>query len=161
MLARSALLRAEDDQTWATLGIAQSLLGNFRAARAAYRRGLQLAPASVCCLHNLGHLLDIAFERPREALRYLRAAHLAEPDEPEIAASLAHALGRTGQLEQARRLLARALRSTEDEADRVLADWYAMGRATGEAVAASDAAAQPPSHTQGLPGRRSCPSVGP
>ncbi|MBN2191223.1 MAG: hypothetical protein JW751_00255 [Polyangiaceae bacterium] len=122
-LAREALATAEDDQTYVVLGIAHTLLQNFRSARVAYWRALSIAPGNVCCLHNLGHLLDVAFDRPAAALPYLRAAHAAIPDEPELAASYAHALGRVGQIERARHLLRQALGSTDGRAERLLDEW--------------------------------------
>ncbi len=120
-LACAALAVAEDAPTYAVLGIAHTLLGNYRCARRAYGRGLALDPGELCCLHNLGHLLDVAFDRPAAALPYLRAAYLALPEEPEVAASFAHALGRAGDLEQARRLLRRAV--GDADAKRLLAAW--------------------------------------
>ncbi len=123
-LAREALAAAEDEQTYAVLGIAHTLLGNYRSARRAYGRGLALDPGQLCCLHNLGHLLDVAFDRPVAALPYLRAAHLVLPDEPEVTASFAHALARAGDLERARRLLRRAL--GDADADRLLAEWVGV-----------------------------------
>ncbi|HOU89454.1 MAG TPA: hypothetical protein PLU22_00350 [Polyangiaceae bacterium] len=135
-LAREALATAEDEQTYAVLGIAHTLLGNYRSARRAYGRGLGLDPGHLCCLHNLGHLLDVAFDRPAAALPYLRAAHLLLPDEPEVTASFAHALARAGDLERARRLLRRALGNAD--ADRLLAEWVGVeAKARPETGAAS------------------------
>lgn len=160
-LAREALAVAEDEQTYAVLGIAHTLLGNFRSARRAYYRGLALDPGSVCCLHNLGHLLDVAFERPAAALPYLASAHRALPDEPEVAASYAHALGRAGELERARVLLRRALGGAADAADRLLAEWVGddtevAPRAAPVAVAqlgAAPATARPSRAPGGVAGR--------
>ncbi len=138
-LACEALAVAEDEQTYAVLGIAHTLLGNFRSARRAYFRGLAIDPGDACCLHNLGHLLDVAFDRPAAALPYLAAAHRALPDEPEVAASYAHALGRAGELEQAKALLRRALGSAADDADRLLAEWVGVGNeAVTKAVPVAD-----------------------
>lgn len=99
----------DDDGAWGVLGLAQTLLGNFRAAVAAYRKALDVAPDNPWYSHNLGHLLDVALGRPREALPYLMAAFEAEPNENEIAASYAHALARSGKLAVAKKLYRRAI----------------------------------------------------
>lgn len=99
----------EDDGAWAVLGLAQTLLGNYRAAAAAYRRAIDITPDNPWYAHNLGHLLDVALNRPREALALLAEAYEAEPDENEIAASYAHALARSGKLAQAKKLFRRAV----------------------------------------------------
>ncbi len=101
-------LDSRADEVWSILGMAHTVLGNYRAARQAHRRALDLAPDAPSHLHNLGHLLDVAFERHRDALRYLRAAHEAVPDEPELAGSYAHALIRSGSVDHAREVLLRA-----------------------------------------------------
>lgn len=109
-LAR-ALIVAEraGAQTHAVLALAHSLLGNFRCAVQAYERALGLAPDTVEYSHNLGHLLDVALDRPRQALLHLGRAHRAEPRDVEIAASYAHALQHAGRTRDARRLLCRLL----------------------------------------------------
>jgi tetratricopeptide (TPR) repeat protein len=118
------LLRYEDDaDTWAVLGLAHTLLGNYRCARKAYYRALALSPGCPAYSHNLGHLLDVALGRPEAALIHLDRAHRSLPDEPEIASSYAHALLRVGQAELAARLLTRALDGNRRAADRVLANW--------------------------------------
>jgi tetratricopeptide (TPR) repeat protein len=122
LLARRLLQIEDDPQTRAVLGLAQTLLGNYRSACAAYRRALLLAPESPEYAHNLGHLLDVALERPRDALAYLRAAQRELPDEPEVAASLAHALVRTGAVDEARRLLQQSL-SDDAAVERWLTSW--------------------------------------
>lgn len=113
----------EDDRAWAALGLAHTLLGNFRSAERAYREALYLAPCSPWYAHNLGHLIDIAFDRPRDALKYLRAAHRSLPHEPEIAGSYAHALARADRWQEAVPLLARALDRDEEAARALLEDW--------------------------------------
>jgi len=99
----------DDDGAWGVLGLAQTLLGNYRAAAAAYRKALAIAPENPWYAHNLGHLLDVALGRPDEALPLLMAAFEAEPNENEIAASYAHALARTGKLAIAKKLYRRAI----------------------------------------------------
>ncbi len=99
----------EDDGAWSVLGLAQTLLANYRAAASAYRKALAIAPENPWYSHNLGHLLDVALGRPEEALPLLMAAYEAEPNENEIAASYAHALARTGKLAMAKKLYRRAV----------------------------------------------------
>lgn len=96
-------------QSHAVLALAHSLLGNFRCAVQAYERALALAPNTVEYAHNLGHLLDVALDRPRQALVHLGQAHRADPEDVEIAASYAHALQHAGRASDARRLLCRSL----------------------------------------------------
>jgi tetratricopeptide (TPR) repeat protein len=122
-LACDVLRHREDDEAWAILGLAQTLLGNYRCAKKAYYRALALAPNCPAYAHNLGHLLDVALDRPRDGLLYLACAHRAEPDEPELASSYAHALARSGKLDAARRILRRALSKDEADVERILTAW--------------------------------------
>lgn len=124
VLAKRSLVAGERAHAWAVLGLAQSALGHFRASIRAYRRALLLVPENPWYCHNLGHLLDVAFNRPSDALVYLERAYAGQPAEPEIASSLAHALARTGQVERARVLLTRATGS-----DQVARDWLERWRA--------------------------------
>ncbi len=98
----------DDDAAHALMGLCQALQGNFRMAVSAYRRAISLTPANPWYNHNLGHLLDVALDQPREALGYLRRAHRAAPDQEEVGASLAHCLGRMDLRDEAL-VLARAL----------------------------------------------------
>lgn len=125
-LARDVLRHAEDAQAWAVLGLAYTLLGHYHCAKQAYFRALAVSPDCAWSLHNLGHLLDVALGRPHSGLYYLRSAYLLEPDVKEIAASYAHALGRSGHVEHARRVLSRALRCRK-RAERLLSSWLAPG----------------------------------
>src|SRR4051812_31217431 len=84
-LALDVLAEGAEPRAFGVLGIAHSLLGNFRAARRAYERAVELEPEHPAYRHNLGHLLDVAFDRPRDALRHLAAARRARPDEGAIA----------------------------------------------------------------------------
>src|SRR5512146_974465 len=69
LFARRVLaLCPDDDGAWAVLGLAQSLLGHYRYATRAYERALQLAPNNPWYAHNLGHLYDVALDRPADAL---------------------------------------------------------------------------------------------
>ena len=90
-------LRPDDDGAWAVLGLAQSLLGHYRFAARAYERALSLAPNNPWYAHNLGHLYDVALDRPADALPLLERATSAQPNEADIAASYAHALARAGK----------------------------------------------------------------
>ena len=105
------------------LGVAHMRLGHFRAARHALERALRLAPDDVAVLHNLGHLLDVAFDRPEEALPHLALACRIVPDEPAIASSHAHALARTGQEARAEQLLVRSARLSPGLAQATIAAW--------------------------------------
>lgn len=122
LLARRALRLEESAQSWGVLALAQTLLGNYRAACRAYRKALALVHDSPEYAHNLGHLLDVALDRPKDAIPYLRAAHKAVPNEPELAASLAHALARAGRIDEARSLLVESDFSPEAAQDWIN-DW--------------------------------------
>ena len=106
-VAREVLQAAPNERAYLILGIAHTALGHYRAARQAYERALKLAPDDPSVLHNFGHLLDVAFERPVDAVPYLEAACRAAPGEPALVSSLAHALTRTGQEARAVALLER------------------------------------------------------
>jgi len=121
-LARDVLVRGESERAWAVLGLAHTLLGNYRVAARSYRRALSLAPDCGVYEHNLGHVLDVALNRPHDALPHLARAHRALPDESEIASSYAHALLRSGQLDKARKLLSLAVKNPA-EAEEILKTW--------------------------------------
>ena len=54
----TCLVRGERDRAWAVLGLAHTLLGNYRVAARSYRRALALAPdCGGVYEHNLGHVL--------------------------------------------------------------------------------------------------------
>jgi len=122
-LVLDVLRLGPDARAFGVLGIAHSMLGNFRAARRAYEHALALEPEHPAYRHNLGHLLDVAFARPREALRHLAAARRARPDEPAIVSSEAHALTRAGQGARAVTLLVEALGWTPEQAEAQVAAW--------------------------------------
>jgi tetratricopeptide (TPR) repeat protein len=124
--AREALRVEEDARTWSVLGLAHTLLKNFRCARRAYFRALALDPHCPSTAHNLGHLLDVAFQNPTAALTYLRSARAALADETEVASSYAHALLRSGQPVEARRVLIEALGRAR--AEEVLERWLGRTR---------------------------------
>jgi len=105
--------RPSDDGAWSILGLCHALLGHYRCAAAAYRRALELDPASAPYAHNLGHIIDVALGRPNEAIPWLKAAYHGTGGRSDVAVSFAHALGRAGDLVAARRVAERAL-STPD-----------------------------------------------
>jgi len=117
----------DDDGAHAVEALALTLLGHYRLAARAYRTALALAPDNPWYAHNLGHLLDVALSRPRDALPLLRQAFRVEPHS-EIASSLAHALGRTGHAAEATRLLTRSLKGEPPSDDqRALLVWLESG----------------------------------
>lgn len=125
LLKDALVVLPHDDELWGLLGIALTVLGQYRSALRAHRRALSLAPGSVTHLHNLGHLLDAGLSRPDQGLRYLAAAHRLLPGEEEIASSLAHALAGAGQSARARDVLMKALCWSAERAEDQLATWLA------------------------------------
>jgi tetratricopeptide (TPR) repeat protein len=125
LLMREVLAVSDNDRSWAIMGLSHTLLGNYRCAAKAYRRALVLAPECPWYAHNLGHLLDVAFGRPLDGLKWLKMAYRAQPREIELASSYAHALVRCGRRDQARRLLTRALGRAPEVIDALLDEWLA------------------------------------
>jgi Flp pilus assembly protein TadD len=117
----------DDDGAWAVLGLAQTLLGNYRYAVASYRRAIALAPQNPWYAHNLGHLLDVALGRPNDAVALLAEAYKREPKEPEIASSFAHALARAGKLAQAKKVLRRVVAKGATAEQMILWRWLEQG----------------------------------
>ncbi|HEX2730676.1 MAG TPA: tetratricopeptide repeat protein [Polyangiaceae bacterium] len=109
-------------RAFAVQGLALTVLGHYRAARSAYRRALALDPVEPVTAHNLGHLEVVCLGRPRSGLYWLQVAQRQLPDDPEVAASLAHALVAVGQLEAARKVLARLI-DDEERIAQLLASW--------------------------------------
>lgn len=95
----------EEDAHFALMGLAQALLGNHQFAARAYRKALAIDPNNPWYSHNLGHLLDVALDRPKEALEHLELAHKRLPHAIAIACSYVHALFRSGRLDEARTVL--------------------------------------------------------
>ncbi len=172
-LRKVAAAQPDDDVVHALMGLAQALLSNFRAAIEAYRRALALAPRNPWYHHNLGHLLDVALERPDQALKHLELAHKATaPNDPEIAASLAHCLARLGKLDQARVLATSAIAAAPRSADhKRLLEWIDQGAPAeakvaptpsrapaGASAALTGAAPTPPAATTTSTGQTSAPS---
>lgn len=129
------VLRSEpdDDMALALMGLSQALLGNYEAAISAYLRAAALDPDVPWYLHNIGHLLDVALNRPEEARRHLELASELEPDHPEIAASLAHCLARLGEIERAREEAIKATLGDPEELNHLrLLEWIESGASEGE-----------------------------
>ncbi len=124
VLARRVLTEVETDRAWAVLGLSLSPLGHYAAAKRAFAKALCLNPTCASYAHNLGHLLDVALDRPKAALPWLERAHRARPFEGEIAASYAHALVRLGSVSEARRVLVSA-HLEEPEISGLLERWQA------------------------------------
>ena len=117
----------DDDGAKALQGLALTLLGHYRLAARAYRAALVLAPDNPWYAHNLGHLLDVALHQPAQAVPLLQQAFRAE-SHPEIAASFAHALARTGKVERAEQILSRALQGEDPTPDQAaLLAWIQKG----------------------------------
>jgi len=122
-LALDVLKGGPEPRAYGVLGIAHSMLGSFRASRRAYEHAVALEPDHPAYRHNLGHLLDVAFGRPREALRHLAVARRARPDEPAIVTSEAHALARSGHAARATELLVQVLRWSDADARARVDEW--------------------------------------
>jgi Flp pilus assembly protein TadD len=86
---------------------------------------LALAPGTPEYDHNLGHLLDVAFNRPQAAIPHLQRALAAVPAEAEFESSLAHALVRVGRLEEGEALLRSALDGDLERTREILRTWSA------------------------------------
>lgn len=128
LFARRVLaVRDDDDGAWAVLALAHSLMGNYRSAARAYERALRLSPENPWYAHNLGHIYDVALDRPRDALPLLARATDAQPDQPDIAASYAHALARCGEVVQGKRVLERAIRHGATADQMALWRWLDAG----------------------------------
>ncbi len=128
ILARRVIaVRPDDHEAWAALGLASSLLGHYKHAASAYERAIDLAPHNPRYAHNLGHLYDAALDRPRDALPLLAFASAAEPDQPDVVASYAHALARAGKLTEARRALTKAARRGGGKDHAQLSRWIEAG----------------------------------
>ncbi len=122
-LALDVLRAGPDARAYGVLGIAHSLLGAFRAARRAHEQAVALAPEHPGYRHNLGHLLNVAFDQPAQALVHLLFAYEGAPEEPEIGSSYAHALVRAGQAAKAVFVLEKALGWSHEAAEELVGAW--------------------------------------
>jgi hypothetical protein len=119
--------RPDDDRGWAILALCQTMLGNYKFAVSAYRRALAGAPKNPWYAHNLGHLLDVALGRAKDAVGWLKQAYQSATYSGEVAASYAHALARAGRLAEARRVLARAMKRGSSREHAALLRWIEQG----------------------------------
>jgi tetratricopeptide (TPR) repeat protein len=119
--------RPDDDRGWATLALCQTMLGNYRSAVAAYHHALTSAPKNPWYAHNLGHLLDVALDRARDAVGWLKRAYQSAASSGEVAASYAHALARVGKIAEARKVLARAMKRSTSRELAALLKWVEQG----------------------------------
>ncbi len=119
--------RPDDDRGWATLALCQTLLGNYKFAVSAYHNALTSAPKNPWYAHNLGHLLDVALGRARDAVGWLRRAYQSAAYSGEVSASYAHALARVGRLADARKVLARAMKRGSSREHAALLKWLDQG----------------------------------
>jgi tetratricopeptide (TPR) repeat protein len=124
---RVVRMRPDDDRAWAALGLSQSLLGNHVYATRALVRALACAPDNPWYAHNLGHMLDVALDKPHDAVEHLRRAYERSGRNVDVATSLAHALGRTGQLRAARAVLGRAIKQSPTPERKSLLRWLSAG----------------------------------
>jgi len=118
---------ASEHRAWATLALAQTLLGHFRYARYAYLQALAVCPDNPWYAHNLGHVLDAALGQPGLALPWLEKAYARCSDHPDVVASYAHALAKANRVSEAKDVL-RSLpaRKRSDEHREMLA-WLNNG----------------------------------
>ena len=119
--------RPDDDRGWATLALCQTLLGNYKFAVSAYHNALTTAPKNPWYAHNLGHLLDVALGRARDAVGWLRRAYQSAAYSGEVSASYAHALARVGRLAEARKVLGRAMKRGSSREHSALLKWLDQG----------------------------------
>jgi tetratricopeptide (TPR) repeat protein len=153
---RVLALQPSDDGAWAILALCHALLGNYRCAVSSYTRALTLSPANAAYAHNLGHLLDVALGRPKEALPWLQLAYTRTQRRPDVAVSLTHALARAGAIEEAKQVSRRAIRAGDSaylHEHVALAEWLAGGR-QGVANEPTVLANRPPAQLTRAPWKR-------
>ena len=119
--------RPDDDRGWATLALCQTMLGNYKFAVNAYHHALTSSPKNPWYAHNLGHLLDVALGRARDAVGWLKRAYQSAGYSGEVAASYAHALGRVGRIAEARKVLTRAMKRGSSREHAALLRWLEQG----------------------------------
>lgn len=95
-------------EAFGIIAIALTVLGHYRAARAAYTDALACDPDNAVLAHNLGHLLCARLGDPSGGLPWLRKAHRLLHDDPEVTASYAHGLFKLGHVARAAKLLTAA-----------------------------------------------------
>jgi tetratricopeptide (TPR) repeat protein len=119
--------RPDDDRGWATLALCQTFLGNYKFAVSAYHHALTSAPKNPWYAHNLGHLLDVALGRAKDAIGWLKRAYQSAAYSGEVAASYAHALARVGRIAEARKVLSRAMKRTASREHTAMLKWLEQG----------------------------------
>src|SRR5260221_14340062 len=119
--------RPDDDRGWATLALCQTMLGNYKFAVSAYHHALTSAPKNPWYAHNLGHLLDVALGRARDAVGWLKRAYQSAAYSGEIAASYAHALAPAGRLAEARKVRTRGRKRGRSREHAALLKWLEQG----------------------------------
>lgn len=128
---------ADDERAWAALALSQTLLGNYRYAANAYAHALQAAPQNPWYAHNLGHLLDVALDKPVDAVPWLRRAFEGSKKRAapncEIAASFSHALARSGSVAEAKKVLAGAMKRGGSREHDALMKWFDAGAPPSQA----------------------------
>jgi tetratricopeptide (TPR) repeat protein len=122
---------SDDDRGWALLGLCQTLLGHYRYAVSAYHKALTCAPNNPWYAHNLGHLLDVALGKAKDAVPWLRTAYQSASWNAEIAASYAHALARAGELAEAKKIVQRAMKRGASREHAALLKWLEDGAPAG------------------------------
>ncbi|HXX66600.1 MAG TPA: hypothetical protein VEK07_05440 [Polyangiaceae bacterium] len=127
LYARRVLASQDNDRGWATLALCQTMLGHYRFAVTAYQKALANAPDNPWYAHNLGHLLDVALDRPSDAVGWLKRASEGAAHSREVAASYAHALARVGRVADARKVLARAMKRGSSREYAALLQWLDEG----------------------------------
>jgi len=103
------------------------MLGHYRFAVSAYKRALESASDNPSYAHNLGHLLDVALGRPKEAIAWLASAYSANKESADVAASFAHALARAGDVVQAQKVLGGDTRRVGSPEHAALRSWIRKG----------------------------------
>lgn len=127
LCARRVVAHRDSDRGWATLALCQTMMGHYKCAVSAYQRALANAPDNPWYAHNLGHLLDVALDRPADSVGWLKRACEGAPQSREVAASYAHALGRVGRIADARGVLARAMKRGPTREYAALLQWLESG----------------------------------
>ncbi|MDE2451244.1 MAG: tetratricopeptide repeat protein [Gammaproteobacteria bacterium] len=100
---QQSLKAAPDPRAYGGIGVAEDLLGNYKAAEDAYHQGLTLAPADLSLRNNLGLSQAIAGEY-EEAVETLRAVASDSAAGARHRLNLALALGLAGHTEEAARV---------------------------------------------------------
>lgn len=127
---------ADDVNVWNLLGICESELNHTAQARAAFARGLKLAPDSVSLLEN-GGLLEFRLRAYTQSKKLLRRAAKLGDNNPGAAFSLAASEVRTGETREG---LA-DLRRLEPALSSQAAYWTERGWVEWELQQRADAAA--------------------